>query len=160
MTVHSVNNDSGSKGATEKPHLPPAKGELVRSTSPSFRLFPCNSSWYLTDQLIDPRWTGTNGAFATRSPVGEKTAQEKSSRSFIFVLIAVCLRERPIASAIHIKRLELSGYNYKRMECTAVCNMLTRVREWWDHNLWVWSAWWVGLLAGRNIWRYAEGNTT
>ncbi len=31
-----------------------------------------------------------NGAFATKSPSGAKSAQLKSKRSFIFVEIAVC----------------------------------------------------------------------
>ena len=45
-----------------------------------------------------------NGAFATRSPSGANNAHEKSSRSLMFVLIAVCCRERPIASATLMKR--------------------------------------------------------
>ena len=40
-----------------------------------------------------------NGAFATKSPSGAKRAQEKSSRSLMFVLIEVCRKDRPIASA-------------------------------------------------------------
>lgn len=53
---------------------------------------------------MDPKWMGINGAFATKSPSGANSAQEKSSRSLIFVLIAVCWRDRPIASATLMKR--------------------------------------------------------
>ena len=46
-----------------------------------------------------------NGALATRSPSGANSAQEKSSRSLMLVLIEVCCNERPMASATLIKRL-------------------------------------------------------
>lgn len=49
-----------------------------------------------------------NGAFATRSPSGANSAHEKSSRSLMFVLIAVCCNERPIASATLMKRFAKS----------------------------------------------------
>ena len=49
-----------------------------------------------------------NGALATRSPSGAKSAQEKSRRSLMFVLIDVCCKLRPIASATLIKRLAKS----------------------------------------------------
>ncbi len=52
-----------------------------------------------------PRWIGINGAFATNSPSGAKSAHEKSSRSLIFVLIEVCWSDRPMASATLMKRL-------------------------------------------------------
>lgn len=58
-----------------------------------------------TDKLIDPRWIGMNGAFATRSPSGANRAQEKSRRSLMLVLIEVCCKDRPIASATLMKRL-------------------------------------------------------
>lgn len=45
-----------------------------------------------------------NGALATKSPSGAKSAQEKSRRSLMFVLIEVCWRLLPIASATLIKR--------------------------------------------------------
>ena len=61
-----------------------------------------------THKLIEPRWIGIKGAFATRSPSGAKRAQEKSSRSLIFVLIAVCCRDLPIASATLMNRLAKS----------------------------------------------------
>ncbi len=48
------------------------------------------------------------GAFATRSPSGANSAHEKSSRSLMFVLIAVCCKDRPIASATLMKRLAKS----------------------------------------------------
>lgn len=48
------------------------------------------------------------GAFATRSPSGANKAQEKSSLSLMFVLIAVCCSDRPIASATLINRLAKS----------------------------------------------------
>lgn len=57
-----------------------------------------------TYKLIDPRCMGINGAFATRSPSGAKRAQEKSRRSLILVLMEVCCKERPIASATLMKR--------------------------------------------------------
>lgn len=53
----------------------------------------------LSHKLIDPRWIGMNGALATRSPSGAKSAHEKSSLSLMFVLIDVCCNDRPIASA-------------------------------------------------------------
>lgn len=53
---------------------------------------------------MDPRWIGINGALATKSPSGANRAQEKSNLSLIFVLMEVCCRERPIASATLIKR--------------------------------------------------------
>lgn len=56
-------------------------------------------------KLIAPRWIGMNGALATRSPSGAKRAQEKSRRSFMFVLIEVCWRDLPMASATLMKRL-------------------------------------------------------
>lgn len=54
---------------------------------------------------------GMNGAFATRSPSGANKAQEKSSRSLIFVLIEVCCKDRPIASATLMKRFANSVSN-------------------------------------------------
>ena len=57
-----------------------------------------------THKLIDPKCMGMKGAFATRSPSGAKRAQEKSSRSLILVLMEVCCKERPIASATLMKR--------------------------------------------------------
>ena len=48
------------------------------------------------------------GAFATRSPSGAKSAHEKSRRSLILVLIEVCWRDRPIASATLINLLAKS----------------------------------------------------
>ena len=49
-----------------------------------------------------------NGAFATRSPSGAKSAQEKSRRSFMLVLIDVCCRDLPIASATLMNRFAKS----------------------------------------------------
>jgi hypothetical protein len=57
------------------------------STSPSLSVGPWSFSWCRTAKLIEPRWIGMNGAFATRSPSGAKSAHEKSSRSFMFVLV-------------------------------------------------------------------------
>lgn len=48
------------------------------------------------------------GAFATKSPSGAKSAQEKSKRSFMLVLIEVCCKDLPIASATLIKRFAKS----------------------------------------------------
>ena len=50
-------------------------------------------------KLIEPRWMGIKGAFATKSPSGANRAHEKSRRSLILVLMDVCCRDRPIASA-------------------------------------------------------------
>ena len=61
-----------------------------------------------THKLIDPRWIGMNGAFATKSPSGAKRAQEKSRRSFILVLIDVCCKDLPIASATLMNRFAKS----------------------------------------------------
>jgi len=44
------------------------------------------------------------GAFATRSPSGANRAQEKSRRSLILVLMAVCCRDLPMASATLMNR--------------------------------------------------------
>ena len=52
-----------------------------------------------THKLIEPKWIGINGALATKSPSGANRAHEKSSRSLMFVLIAVCCNDLPIASA-------------------------------------------------------------
>ena len=54
---------------------------------------------------IEPKCTGTCGAFATNPPVGSKIAQEKSSRSLIFTECAVFASVAPICSAIDINRL-------------------------------------------------------
>ena len=59
----------------------------------------------LTYKLMEPRWIGIKGALATRSPSGANSAQEKSRRSLMLVLIEVCCNERPIASATLMKRL-------------------------------------------------------
>jgi hypothetical protein len=48
------------------------------------------------------------GAFATKSPSGAKSAQEKSKRSFMLVLIEVCCKDLPIASATLINRFAKS----------------------------------------------------
>lgn len=58
-----------------------------------------------TYKLIDPRWIGMKGAFATRSPSGAKSAHEKSSLSLMLVLMDVCWSDLPIASATLMKRL-------------------------------------------------------
>lgn len=49
-----------------------------------------------------------NGAFATKSPSGPNSAHEKSSRSLMLVLIDVCWRLRPIASATLMNRFAKS----------------------------------------------------
>lgn len=59
-------------------------------------------------KLIAPKWIGMNGAFATKSPSGPNSAHEKSSRSLILVLIEVCWRLRPMASATLMNRLAKS----------------------------------------------------
>ena len=81
-----------------------------------------------THKLIEPRWMGMKGALATRSPSGAKRAQEKSRRSLMFVLIAVCWSERPIASATLMKRFAKS---VRRMGSGGlyffVCSVMTAV---------------------------------
>mmetsp|Transcript_21808 Transcript_21808/g.51221 ORF Transcript_21808/g.51221 Transcript_21808/m.51221 type:complete len:214 (-) Transcript_21808:691-1332(-) len=73
-------------------------------TSPG-KILPLRcSTWNRTACCIDPRCTGTCGALATRPPVGSNNAQLKSSRSLMFVLIAVRCRVRPICSAIDMNR--------------------------------------------------------
>ena len=59
-------------------------------------------------KLIAPRCIGIKGAFATNSPSGAKSAHEKSSLSLMLVLIDVCWRDRPIASATLMKRFAKS----------------------------------------------------
>jgi len=61
-----------------------------------------------TYKLMEPRCIGIKGALATRSPSGANSAQEKSRRSLMLVLIEVCCNERPIASATLMKRLAKS----------------------------------------------------
>lgn len=57
--------------------VPPAHGWLERMTSPGLRpSFPYFSAWYLMAVLIDPRWPGMCGAFATSPPDAEKMAHE------------------------------------------------------------------------------------
>ena len=51
---------------------------------------------------------GMNGAFAIKSPSGPNSAHEKSSRSLILVLMDVCWRLRPIASATLMNRFAKS----------------------------------------------------
>jgi hypothetical protein len=53
-----------------------------------------------------PRWTGICGALDTSPPSGPNSAQEKSSRSLMFVDIDVRCKIRPICSAIDMKRCE------------------------------------------------------
>ncbi len=65
----------------------------------------CSYEKLNTHKLMEPRWIGMKGAFATRSPSGANRAQEKSRRSLIFVLIEVCCNDLPMASATLIKRL-------------------------------------------------------
>jgi hypothetical protein len=108
--------------ANTETYEPPACGEFVISTSPSFKSFPWSFIWYFTalrrneyytrkvvagrtHKLIEPKWIGMNGALATRSPSGANKAHEKSSLSLMLVLIDVCCRDRPIASATLMKRL-------------------------------------------------------
>jgi hypothetical protein len=45
------------------------------------------------------------GALATKSPSGANSAHEKSNLSLMLVLIDVCCRDRPMASATLINRL-------------------------------------------------------
>lgn len=84
-----------------------------------------------THKLMDPKWIGMNGAFATRSPSGANRAHEKSSRSLIFVLMAVCWRERPIASATLMKRFAKSvrriGSGGLYLGCSDMVRRLWRV---------------------------------
>ena len=48
---------------------------------------------------------GMKGALATKSPSGANSAHEKSSLSLMLVLIEVCCKDRPMASATLINRL-------------------------------------------------------
>ena len=54
---------------------------------------------------IDPRCTGMCGALAISAPSASKIAQEKSSRSLMFTLVAVDCSATPISSAIAMNRL-------------------------------------------------------
>ena len=85
--------------------VPPLKGALRTNTSPGKILFLFNLITVLIASDIEPRWTGTWGALATKDPSLSKSAQEKSSRSLIFTEKAVLANVAPICSAIFIKRL-------------------------------------------------------
>jgi hypothetical protein len=67
---------------------PPRYGSFVTNTSPG-AMSGLSARIRLTVSLIAPRCTGMCGALTTRSPVGEKIAQLKSSRSFTLVESAV-----------------------------------------------------------------------
>jgi hypothetical protein len=77
---------------------------ILYSTAPSVESEVGPGAFKATHKLMDPRCMGMNGAFATKSPSGAKRAQEKSRRSLILVLMEVCCKERPIASATLMKR--------------------------------------------------------
>mmetsp|Transcript_52174 Transcript_52174/g.138137 ORF Transcript_52174/g.138137 Transcript_52174/m.138137 type:complete len:267 (-) Transcript_52174:1589-2389(-) len=70
---------------------------------------------------MDPRWTGTWGALATRPPSGENRAQEKSRRSLMFTLMLVRWRVRPICSAMPMNRWEkipsITGSSFTSPSC-------------------------------------------
>lgn len=116
--------------------LPPAQGWLLRTTSPSFKLFtndlicaekpkytpreirrfnlPCQTTatpltWYCTVSCIAPRWTGMCGALETKPPSGPNTAQEKSRRSLMLVEMEVLWRTRPICSVNAGRQMRASG---------------------------------------------------
>ena len=82
--------------------VPPDHGWFASITSPSFQSSPRVFTWYLTASCIEPKCTGKWGALAIKLPSGPKIAHEKSSLSFIFVLIEVFCRVIPICSAIDI----------------------------------------------------------
>ena len=74
-------------------------------------------TWKRTASDIAPRWTGTWGAFATRSPAGLNRAQEKSSRSLMFTLMLVRCSIRPICSAIPMNLSTGQGQQHISTKC-------------------------------------------
>jgi hypothetical protein len=78
---------------------PPAAGSFVTYTVPGGGR-GCAASTPRMDSGIAPRWTGMYGALVTRSPAASNTAQEKSSRSRMFVDSAVRWSTTPICWAI------------------------------------------------------------
>ena len=85
--------------------VPPLKGAFNTNTSPGNMLSLFNFMTVLIASDIEPKWTGTWGAFATNAPWLLKRAQEKSNRSLIFTENAVLANVAPICSAIFINRL-------------------------------------------------------
>ena len=65
-----------------------------------------------TVSLLAPRCTGMCGALTTRSPVGVKTAQLKSSRSFTFTLLEVFRSRMPNSRAISATCCSCFGWAY------------------------------------------------
>lgn len=57
--------------------VPPASGWLLTRMSPRLKFPLCFSAWYATAYCMEPRCTGTLGAFATSAASGPKIAQEK-----------------------------------------------------------------------------------
>ena len=88
---------------------------------------------------MEPRWIGIKGALATRSPSGANSAQEKSRRSLMLVLIEVCCNERPIASATLMKRL---AKRVSRIGSGPLLGVFVlRLIHWWELLLnYAWSA--------------------
>uniref|UniRef100_A0A6B0UJ01 Putative secreted protein n=1 Tax=Ixodes ricinus TaxID=34613 RepID=A0A6B0UJ01_IXORI len=77
-------------------------------TSPARMLSPSAFIWYCTASCMAPRWTGMCGALHTRPPSGPNKAHEKSSRSLMFVEMAVLCKILPICSAMLMNRCEKS----------------------------------------------------
>ena len=80
-------------------------GAFTQNTSPGFIRPAFSRMTVRTLSLIEPRWMGMCGAFATSMPSGSKIAQEKSSRSLMLTEYAVFSSVSPICSAIDMNRL-------------------------------------------------------
>ena len=86
-------------------------------------MFGCACITDATDLSIEPRCTGVCGAFAIKSPLLSKTAQEKSNRSLMFTERAVYCNLTPICSAIDINKL-LNTSSKIGSACVRVANVL------------------------------------
>ena len=103
----------------------------MRKASPGDMVAEFSRMIVLIDSLIEPRCTGTWGALATRSPIGENSAQEKSRRSLILTDEAVFSSTVPICSATFINKLlkisRITGSTSVPIALT-LCNISTRSR--------------------------------
>ena len=106
FTVRSApSSNTGVITVTSGRWVPPLYGAFTQKTSPGFILPAFSRMTVRMLSLIEPRWMGMCGAFATSMPSGSKIAQEKSSRSLMLTEYAVFSSVRPICSAIDMNLL-------------------------------------------------------
>ena len=78
MMFSPASSKTGVMTVTSGRWVPPLKGLFIMKLSPGAIRPWLSRSTVRTASLIEPRCTGTCGAFATRSPAASKIAQEKS----------------------------------------------------------------------------------